>query len=794
VVEGRNLIGRLRRVNLVVADGVFAVALSVGGIADASAHVPHGLDALAVVSCVGVTATVAWRRLYPVMAIVVAGASMVVFQFASGYTGGGTIEVAAVVMDFYLLGRRAQPLVSSRVLAAFTCWLICATAILYGSESGSFFSRLAGGVAFVALMGGLPFALGRTLETWGELTRRLATTTALLEKEQEDGARRAAGEERSRMARELHDVIAHSVSVMVIQTSAARRVFDTDLQSARHALRTVEASGRDALVELRRIVGAMRRGPDDLAGSSVPGLSQLEVLVDRARAAGLGVELRLVGDRRTLPPGQDLVAFRVVQEALTNAIKHAPSARAQVTVGIDARQLALEVVNTASDRTPERNGDGSGHGLIGMSERVALFGGEVSAGTRADGGFRVHALIPLDGPALPVDSRLRSEHASAVDVSVADALPRRWFDPMLAGVLLVAFEIEVLVNGHRRGPLVLNLATVAVMALAAVARRRSPLWFLVVVGLLDWLLAFKLTAPQGMPLLGFYVVLVPTYAVAAWEERGKAVLGLAIFVLGAVFENVVLTHRSLTDLVGGTVTAAASWAAGWAIRRRRKLNAELKRVSATLVAEREHRARLAVAGERSRIARELHALVARAVTAMVIQSEAAQSLLAVDVRRADVAMRAIEETGREALVEMRRILGILRHPEHTGELTPQPGVDQVYALITRARDGGQPIELTVDGDPGVLPAGVDLGVYRIIEDALVAARRHDGGVAVALRFGEDELELDLTSRCEAPNAWPTPAMRERVALCGGELRVEMADQDNWRFVASMPRAAQGVFA
>jgi signal transduction histidine kinase len=144
---------------------------------------------------------------------------------------------------------------------------------------------------------------------------------------------------------------------------------------------------------------------------------------------------------------------------------------------------------------------------------------------------------------------------------------------------------------------------------------------------------------------------------------------------------------------------------------------------------------------------------------------------------------------------MRRILGVLRRTEHVGEREPQPGVAQIHTLIQRARERGQPVELSVDGEPGALPAGVDLGIYRILEDALNSVRQESGStVAVALRFGEEDLELRLTAHCGGPSDWPTEVMRERVALCGGRLHTEEPDGNGWQFAVRLPRGLQGALA
>ena len=217
----------------------------------------------------------------------------------------------------------------------FAYWLAGVVVITYDQAGASVGAVLGAWV----LLGGLPYASGRAVESRSGLARELEARMARLDDDHALRAQRAAGEERNRMARELHDVIAHSVSVMVVQTAGARRAAQGDLAMARAALRVVESSGRDALVELRRIVGALRHGDEALEGSAAPGLSQLDRLVDRARAAGLPVELHVDGEPQALSPGLDLVAYRLVQEALTNTIKHAGSAHARVNVSIGVRDL-----------------------------------------------------------------------------------------------------------------------------------------------------------------------------------------------------------------------------------------------------------------------------------------------------------------------------------------------------------------------------------------------------------------------------------------------------------------------
>ncbi len=772
-------------------DWVLAGLLTAGGLVDASSQSHGGLHGLAVVPLIVLTGSVAWRRANPWLTTVVAITAMMAFQLASDYTGGGAFEVAAIALNFYLLGQRTRgrerTLGSAMVLAY---WLAGAAVIGYDQRGGSVGAVLSAW----ALVGGLPFAFGRTLETRRVLTLELAASTARLDDAQEDRARRAAAEERTRMARELHDVIAHNVSVMVLQASGARGVAAVDVEMARSAMQVVEGAGRDALVELRRIVGVLHRAVDGLAGSAAPGLPQLDALAERARAAGLPVDMRVDGRLDALSPGLDLVAYRVVQEALTNAIKHAGVARACVNVHVGAADLELKICDDGHGPIPGLDvNHQTGHGLIGMRERVRLYGGELHAQRRTDrDGFEVRARIPLDGIGPSSRALTSAESGDRVPVARDLGVRWRWLDPVCAGALLVALEIGVLTAEHRRGPPALNMLAVGAVALAAVWRRRFPLCFVFVLGAVAAVMNAYLTTLDHAPLLAAYFLLVPAYTVAAWQTRRNAVLALA-FLLGATaVSELIAHHQPVGNLAGAVFTISAAWAAGRAIRARRSLTSELQRTSARLAAEREDRAQLAVAGERSRIATELHAIVARSVAAMVVQAEGARSMLARDPARADAAMGTIEDTGRQTLAEMRRILGVLRHVDDPGELEPQPGVAQLYSLIQRARDRGQPVELRVDGEPGTLAAGVDLGLYRILEDALESARHHpEANVAVTLRFREEDLELRLTASCREPSAWPTDAMRERITLCDGALDAEGLDEDGWQLVARMPRGLEG---
>jgi signal transduction histidine kinase len=227
---------------------------------------------------------------------------------------------------------------------------------------------------------------------------QLEERTAELEQAREELARRAVTEERLRLARELHDVVAHAMSVIAVQSGVGGHVADTQPKEAAKALTAIEATSRAALTELRRLLGVLRQEDEprgDLA--PVPGLADLEGLLAEVTKAGLAVKLQVNGTRPPLPAGVDLSAYRIVQEALTNVVKHAGSARAQVVVGYGDQDVTVEVIDDGRGAvTSVSDGRaGTGHGLIGMRERVAAFGGELEVGPRAGGGFRVAARLPL---------------------------------------------------------------------------------------------------------------------------------------------------------------------------------------------------------------------------------------------------------------------------------------------------------------------------------------------------------------------------------------------------------------
>jgi signal transduction histidine kinase len=232
--------------------------------------------------------------------------------------------------------------------------------------------------------------------TLAEREKEAAEMRAILaEREKEASARIAVAEERARIARELHDIVAHAVSVMVLQVGAVRHKLPETLEEDREALNRVEQAGRTALAEMRRLLGAMRRNGDGVELAPQPGLDGLDTLIDDVGRAGLPVRLHVDGDSFPLPRAIDLSAYRIVQEALTNALKHARASNVDVTVRYRPDELELEVVD---DGAGTATSDGLGHGLVGMRERVKIYGGEMSAEMAPTGGFVLNARLPIQEP------------------------------------------------------------------------------------------------------------------------------------------------------------------------------------------------------------------------------------------------------------------------------------------------------------------------------------------------------------------------------------------------------------
>ena len=249
--------------------------------------------------------------------------------------------------------------------------------------------------AFFGMFFGGPYVAGRVIRHRREREQQLENEAGALKLERDLKAREAVAEERVRIARELHDVVAHAISVIVLQARGGRRVLHSDPGEAREALDAIERAGEQALTEMRRLLGLLRDGDEELALAPQPSLARIDDLAASLTETGLPVEVRVEGTPVNLPPGIDVTAYRIVQEALTNTLKHAGPARAFVVVRYEPGVVELEVLD---DGPGAAGGNGSGHGLAGIGERVAVYGGELASGRRPEGGYALRARLPFGEP------------------------------------------------------------------------------------------------------------------------------------------------------------------------------------------------------------------------------------------------------------------------------------------------------------------------------------------------------------------------------------------------------------
>ena len=327
------------------------------------------------------TLSLGWRRRVPLAVLVVAiGASVAAHIIAP--LEAATTPALALVVAAYSVGAHTEGL-RSWIGATGVGALIAAN--VAGQLS-------AGDLTLITMILGGAWVAGRAIRYRREREHVLERLTLDLEREREEKARMAVAEERVRIARELHDVVAHAISVIVLQARGGRRSLATDPDETRQALDTIEATGGEALAEMRRLLGMLRRDEEEIALAPQPSLRHLDSLASQVREAGLLVELSIEGEPVELPPGVDVSAYRIVQEALTNALKHAGPATAQVVVRYGDHDLELEIADTGVGANA---GGEEGHGLAGMRERVSLYGGNIDSGPRDGGGFAVKARLPL---------------------------------------------------------------------------------------------------------------------------------------------------------------------------------------------------------------------------------------------------------------------------------------------------------------------------------------------------------------------------------------------------------------
>jgi signal transduction histidine kinase len=371
----------------VVDIGIAALLLGfmlVETIANAALH-PKALFIAAAVASAG---ALLWRRRAPLAVVVlVTAAQLPVLLLASS---------AQLFFSFLLavVGVFAQGAYATTARGYLGLAFLIAVFVVSGLTDGT--DHSAGDFAYVVVLFIGTFALGRLMRRTSGRADLLAARTVELEVERDERAHEAVAEERARIARELHDVIAHSVSVMVIQAGAAEQLLDSSPARARAPLVAIQDTGRQAVAELGRLLGMLRAADEYESLDPQPRLKSLGALIEDVRATGLLVTSATRGVPRDLPPGLELAAYRVVQEALTNTRKHAGATAATITLAYEPDALCVEIIDDGGNAP---NAAGGGHGLVGMRERVALYGGSLTAERCGSRGFRVAARFPIDGHA-----------------------------------------------------------------------------------------------------------------------------------------------------------------------------------------------------------------------------------------------------------------------------------------------------------------------------------------------------------------------------------------------------------
>jgi signal transduction histidine kinase len=374
---------RALRAHPLATDAVLAFALALFVLQDvvlSNGDYLTGPNSVYVPAALLMTVPLVWRRRAPLLVVLVVMAALAAQSLllapSEPYPDSELVPLLLAVYSVAAHGKGRAPLVGAAISGA--------AGLVWVGVDDFFLPLVAFGGAWLA---------GRLVQKRQLYADALEERARVLEREREANARMAAAEERVRLARELHDVVGHSVSVMVVQAGAERLAIGEERPETREALLAIERTGREALAEMSRLLGLLRKEGEGLALAPRPSLAQVDALVQTVRDAGVPVRLSVEGERSSLPPGIDVSAYRILQEALTNVLKHAGPAEASVVVRYGVREVEVEVTD---DGRGAPAGNGAGYGLAGMRERVQLHGGTLEAGRASGGGFVVKARLPLE--------------------------------------------------------------------------------------------------------------------------------------------------------------------------------------------------------------------------------------------------------------------------------------------------------------------------------------------------------------------------------------------------------------
>ena len=389
VSPARSLLAWVQRHRAPIADALLAAAVTAMVLIDLSSPTDatgvRPTDALAVVLSLLQTLPLAFRRRAPLLCFILTLVGVCTYYALGFEVTDGTLATFIGVYTVAAYEDRRKSLLGLGLLAFGMTWYWLTRAEPFDPTTP----------IWIGILGLLSWGLGEYVRARRAYTAQVEALAERLDRARALEARQAAWQERARLARELHDVNGHTVNVMVIQAGAGRRTLASDRELAERAFQTIESTGREALEELDRMLGILRTEEDEADLPPLPGLKQLHALAGRFEDAGLPVEITIEGDQVPLPRSLDQSAYRIIQEALTNALRHADDTIAHVAIRYQTDRLELEVANDSHGNQRPPDHAGGGRGLIGIQERVALFRGELEAGPRAGGGFVVRCRLPL---------------------------------------------------------------------------------------------------------------------------------------------------------------------------------------------------------------------------------------------------------------------------------------------------------------------------------------------------------------------------------------------------------------